>query len=64
LPVVADVFKYMFISDLAFELPGAVRGSGSRGVSGWMGFVVVQIAGRMPVTVMKHGQVNKPLFSL
>jgi hypothetical protein len=54
----------MFISDLAFKMPGVVRGSGSRGVCGPLGFVVVQIAGRMPVTVMKHGQVNKPLFSL
>ena len=62
--MVLDVFKYMFISDLEFEVPGVVRDSGNRGVWGSMGFVVVQIAGRMPVTVMKHGQVNKPLFSL
>ena len=62
--MVWDVFKYMFISDLAFKMPGVVRGTGSRGVCGPLGFVVVQIAGRMPVTVMKHGQVNKPLFSL
>jgi len=54
----------MVMSDLNIvsgELPGAFF-LGSGGVPAWE--AGAQIAGSMPVTVLKHGQVNKPLFSL